>query len=172
MAVSQEDLQKAIDEIAEKGGLSSKAVTTRMVVDAARNENHILHDEFDWNDASAADKHRLAVAASLIRKYQYVGFDVKREPIVARGYVYSPPSRAYVPLSRTIQDAKRSHALLLSEISAITGRVRSAQRIADVLFMRQELDRALHNVIDELLFEIPAPGAVRKVVGVEEGDEE
>jgi len=39
----------------------------RAVVDAARAEDSPLHDSFDWNDTSAAEKFRLAQARSLIR---------------------------------------------------------------------------------------------------------
>jgi len=42
-------------------------LTPRMVVDAARPENAMLHPYFEWNNRAAAEKYRLAQAGHLIR---------------------------------------------------------------------------------------------------------
>lgn len=42
-------------------------LTPQVIVKEAENPRHPLHNEFDWDDASAAHKHRLQHAARLIR---------------------------------------------------------------------------------------------------------
>lgn len=41
------------------------------VVDAARDPSHVLHDEFDWDDESAAESYRIAQAGALIRRVKF-----------------------------------------------------------------------------------------------------
>jgi len=54
-----EELEKIA---AENGGV----LTPDSVVKAAENEDSPLHDHFDWNDSSAAEKFRLAQARQMI----------------------------------------------------------------------------------------------------------
>lgn len=46
------------------------ALTPQLVVDAARSVDSPLHDSFDWNDESAADKYRLSQARQMITTVQ------------------------------------------------------------------------------------------------------
>ena len=43
-------------------------LTPEIVLDDARDESSPLHDHFDWDDASAAEAHRLDQARGLIRR--------------------------------------------------------------------------------------------------------
>lgn len=43
------------------------ALTPRVVVDAARDENHPLHERFEWEDSVAGERWRTYQAAQLIR---------------------------------------------------------------------------------------------------------
>lgn len=54
---------RALQAIEEKhGGI----LRPRDVVDEARDENNVLHNYFEWDDAKAADEHRLWQARQLI----------------------------------------------------------------------------------------------------------
>ena len=145
MALKSGELKIAIDSIAAKHG---GCVTPRNVVDEASKPNHPLHNEFDWDDASAADKHRLAVAASLLRKIEYVGRDVVGREVAAVAYVYDAPTQTHVQLSVVARNKKQSHALMMQEIAQCESHIRRAQRICDVLHLREELDELLHACID------------------------
>ncbi len=90
-------------------------LTPAIVVDAARPENHPLHGKFEWDDSIAAELHRRAQAAELIRsvRVHYLPIDESR-PVgsirafhaVTRpnlGHVYDPVEEiANDPLSRAI----------------------------------------------------------------------
>lgn len=63
-SVVQEVLQALYDERQE--------LTPRLVLDRARDPQHPLHDRFEWDDAKAAEKHRLAQAGDLIRSVKVI----------------------------------------------------------------------------------------------------
>ena len=44
-----------------------KALTPELVVDAARPEDSLIHDQFEWDDQVAGEQHRLSQARRLIR---------------------------------------------------------------------------------------------------------
>lgn len=46
------------------------ALTPHLVVDSARRPDSPLHDSFDWNDETAAEKYRLAQARTMITTVQ------------------------------------------------------------------------------------------------------
>lgn len=58
-SVVQEVLQALYDE--------GQELTPRLVLDRARDPQHPLHDRFEWDDAKAAESHRLTQAGDLIR---------------------------------------------------------------------------------------------------------
>lgn len=62
---NNEEKRLAIEKIAKEHGAPGKP-QPQWVVDAARDKDHILHNEFDWNDKDAANKHRLDQARKLI----------------------------------------------------------------------------------------------------------
>lgn len=142
--ITQTELKTAIDEIAKKNGWRT---TPNDIVMEASNPDHILHGEFDWDDKSAAHKQRLAHAAYLMRVIEYTGEDVQARPVTAVGYIYDRPNKVHIPLSVIEHDKVEAHALMLRELEACEGHIRRAQRIADVLHLRDELDELLHKCI-------------------------
>ena len=146
MTVKQLELKTAIKGIAQKHGV----VTPQLVVNEARDPTHPLHNEFDWDDASAANQHRLAVARALLRQIEYIGRDIVGRPVQAVGYVHEPgvKSQSYVPLSGIAKSRAKSVDLLNQEVAQCEAMIHRAQRIADVIHMRAELDVLLHAVID------------------------
>jgi len=147
MALKQGDLKIAIDRIANQHG---GKITPRDVVDAVREAgpSHALYAEFDWDDQSAADKHRIAVAAALLRRIEYVGKDVEGREVTAVGYVYDQPTKTHVQLSAVARNKKQSHELMMQELRQCEAHIRRAQRICDVLHLRDKFDDLLRAVID------------------------
>lgn len=70
--VPAEVVGRALERLSKGGSL-----TARRVVDAAADESHELHPVFPWDDAYAADQHRLDLARRLIRAVLIVGADQK-----------------------------------------------------------------------------------------------
>lgn len=66
--IRSEKIRAALAAIAESNG---GYLNPSHVVEAARDHDHVLHSEFDWNDEDAADKYRLAQAGALIRRVKF-----------------------------------------------------------------------------------------------------
>lgn len=91
-----------------------KCVQASVVVSESRPKNAPLHDEFDWNDKSAAHQHRLAQARRLIRvtpiKVSEAG--VRQRLVHVPSVALDQPTAAitdregsYKPISRVVADA-------------------------------------------------------------------
>lgn len=63
------------------------ALDAREVVRTAADPLNPLHRYFEWDDAAAAEEHRIAQAKSLIRRVRVTVIDVEREPVTVRAYV-------------------------------------------------------------------------------------
>jgi hypothetical protein len=139
------ELHAAILSTADKTG----RVTPRGMVDAAKDDAHPLHGQFDWDDARVADQHRMAVARQLLTKVGYIGKDVRGRIVPTQYFVHEPgvEQQSYVPLSAVARDKKQSYALLLEEMARIESLIRRAQRIADVVNMRDDLDALLEAAV-------------------------
>lgn len=61
--VRKEDVLAVMSEISGKQGI----ITSRGVLEAARSLSSPIHDYFDWDDGTAAEKHRLWQARQLVR---------------------------------------------------------------------------------------------------------
>lgn len=59
---TQEEKREALENLQQQNGL----LNPQDVVEDARSENSVLHEEFEWDDGIAAEKHRLHQARQLI----------------------------------------------------------------------------------------------------------
>jgi len=93
---------------AANGGI----LTARAIVDAATSPGHELHGRFEWDDAKAADRHRLDQARALVRVVRERQLDRRGHPVSLRVFhslpePASPTGRAYV----TLDEIKASEPL-------------------------------------------------------------
>lgn len=61
---------ESLAELERLADANDGALTPAIVLEAARDEDSVLHRHFDWHDASAAEKYRLDQARTLIRSYK------------------------------------------------------------------------------------------------------
>ena len=82
-------------------------ITPRMIVDASSNDSTRLHGFFEWDDAEAADKHRLDQARSLLRSIEvYYQLEPSEESKPLRAMysvVDEDDERVYVSLDTVIR---------------------------------------------------------------------
>jgi hypothetical protein len=103
-------------------------LTPQVVVEDARPANSVLHDRFEWDDAVAAEAHRIDQARNLLRsvRVQYVEPDGGVGSTRAFVSIERPPSpREYIPVEEVRQD---------SELTAIA--LRDAEREWRSLYSR------------------------------------
>lgn len=147
-----DQIRDALEQIRLKhGGI----LRPRNVVDEARNPRHVLHNEFDWLDRSAADKHRLDRARELIQcVVVFVTTKAVRAsvPIYVRHAGVEPREQGYAAL--TSRDFQQSDAefTLNREVSAIERSVERARNIAHLLEARfpgieQQLQQLLEQIV-------------------------
>lgn len=86
------DAEKAGRELENIRTTNGGELTPPAVVERARSANSSLHDHFEWDDATAAEQHRLAQAGELIRS---ITVDIQHSNI-------EPPKliRAFVSVER------------------------------------------------------------------------
>lgn len=82
------------------------ALTPRLVVDEARNEEHPLHSRFEWDDAVAGEKYRLDQAQRLIQVVKLSFTDGKGKEQSVRAYqsVRREDGHTYVPSEEVVAD--------------------------------------------------------------------
>lgn len=124
-------------------------LTPDKLVDVAKDPNSVLHDEFPWDDAIAAHKHRLDVARALIRKVE-VHIVVNRVKTSVVAYVRDPESPGGVQGYRSVRKLRTeeevARSALEAEFDAAASRLRRARDLAIALGLEGEIDR----YIDEL----------------------
>lgn len=108
-----DDLRSVLLQIREARG----ALTPAAVVDTARDPTHPLHSRFEWDDAVAAEAHRRAQAAKLIRSVRITyDYDDDGAPKTVRGLVSIQrelaPTRTYEPVEEVVADPVASEILL------------------------------------------------------------
>lgn len=137
---------QALKELEEKFG----TVRARDLVDQARNRRHPLHnDGFIWDDAKAADEHRLDRARQIISMVRTV-ITVNSIPIKTVGYVRDPSlnsdEQGYIAVNKLRTDQERAMEALLAETVRIQSMLERARELADALDLRSELERLLDGV--------------------------
>jgi len=83
------------------------SIQTEAVVEEASGKNSPLHDYFDWDDKSAARKHRLQQARVMIGAIvvEYVAVSEERPPLRAFYSVETPDAgESYVSLEKVLSD--------------------------------------------------------------------
>lgn len=78
-----------------------------IVVEAARDETNPLHPEFEWNDARAAESHRLNQASAMIRHIAVITpkRDGSEAPIRAFVSVVRDEDRSYTSTAHAMSEA-------------------------------------------------------------------
>ena len=134
---------KALQRIQEQHG----HLTAEVTVNEARNPDSPLHPHFDWDDATAAEKHRLEQARALIRSVKIqVTTDERKVSTVC--YVRDPDTdHGYVPTLSLKDDTDRAREALMSEVRRAQAAMERARDVADALGMRDDVERMLSELV-------------------------
>lgn len=100
------DAEAAGKELERVRRANGGALTPDRVVDSARSHNSALHSHFEWDDAVAAEHHRLGQAGEIIRA---ITVDISRSNVEAPKNI-----RAFVSVER---EGQRSYT---SSVEAMT----------------------------------------------------
>lgn len=142
--------EEALAELEDIKVAAGGDLTPAAVVDRAADDDNVLHNAFDWDDESAAEKHRLATARNLIRSIQIIpaekteasAVSVYHNVVAATGEEETP-RKVYRDIEEIMADPIARSELLRSSINEIM----RFRRRYDAL---QELSK-IHAAIDATL---------------------
>jgi len=129
-----ERLVAALKEIAKR---HDGVLVPNDVVEAARNSDHPLHDEFEWDDGKAAEAHRVDQARSLIKRVK-LEVTVRQVTIEVPRYVRDTErdrEQGYVPTVRLRTESERAASTMAEEFKRLRGlaeRVRGLAAVAEL----------------------------------------
>jgi hypothetical protein len=135
--------------IIELAKQNSGHITAEQVVAAARDENSPLHDYFDWDDTTAAEKYRLMQGRTLIRTVRYE-FHVDKKTYELPYFVRDPDAAAKTQgmvATYVIQsDEDKAREVIVREFKMAASAIRRARGYAAVL----NLEYVMDDFIDKL----------------------
>lgn len=120
------------------------------VVETARDPDHPLHDCFDWDDGSAAEKYRLVQARGLIRRLKVMVVLQERETqtITVKAvphYTSLPTQRGkegYEATMAVVTDTLKREELILTAMRELLALRRKYQTLAELSEVWAAVDRA------------------------------
>lgn len=139
--------ERALEELDRDGH-----TTAEEVVDAARPEDHILHDLFEWRNELAAESYRLDQARGYLHRLRlrYVRNLIEyRVPVYVRDPDASPKEQGYVRTKLLLNDEDKAMAALRNEIDAVSSRIARARAIAYALGLAVECERMLAELVNQ-----------------------
>lgn len=141
---------------------SSGRVTPKALVIAARDPSHECHEDFDWNDTTAAQRDRERTAAELIRQVRFI-VEYEDRKIVVPFYVSDPreKSSSYVASSRVAKNVALSERVLRDELDRITSAIRRAMGLAATFNLTSSFERMLDQAME----------IETRLAGIDDGDE-
>jgi hypothetical protein len=133
----RDELQRIYDE---RGTL-----TPALVVDEARDPQHVLHSRFEWDDSVAGEKYRRAQAQELIRSVKVVYREAteteRAKSVRAFHAIRREHGHVYEPAEKVVEDPFAKKLLLADmerEWRALFRRYQDFKEFADMV--RRDLD--------------------------------
>lgn len=126
---------RVCEELARKNNLTAKAL-----VDVSRPEDAPLHDEFDWNDTTAAESWREHQARHIIACLEIV--TEKHEPIRAFYNIVrqEPQYRHIETIMENADDAERLFQMAYKELQMFQRKYAQLESLRKVFRAIEELD--------------------------------
>lgn len=149
--MENEVLLGALRDIASANG---GVVTQDAVVDAAQNPDHVLHDQFDWDDSTAAHQWRLQQAGALIRRVRVKlelgsGGVSEMKVTVVRAFVSplnerrfkSNPDGGYASITDVLADPSRRSALVNTALMELKSIRNKYEMLTELSRVWKEIDK-------------------------------
>ena len=149
--------QREIAEILQAlSDANNGKLTPEQVLQAAKDPESPLHDQFVWDDQKAAHKQRLDTARHLIRSVKYF---FKKETLVIKVPIYvrdpelEKKEQGYVDVRTIKSDDERRRDILIDEFKRVQGVFERATELAVYFKMEDRLEdmqRHLRVMVAEL----------------------
>lgn len=128
---------------------ASGVITPDDVLADAENPESPLHDQFDWDDSSAARKYRKAQARTLLNSVQLVLHE-KKHLISSIAYVRSPDAgpkeQGYVSTVVLRDDKARARRVLIAELERAESALQRAYDVANAVGLSADVEKLLAQI--------------------------
>lgn len=129
------DPNKAYEEIS-----SLEEITPQNVVDLAKDEKSVIHNDFEWNDTIAGAKYRVIQAGEMIRNFVLVTKEEEKTPM--RALQITTTTNVYKPTEFFLKNENEYQSLLkraLAELHGFKARYSSLVELEDIFKAIDEL---------------------------------
>lgn len=115
-----------------------KGLTATNLLDASRDENSPLHDEFEWDDSIAAEEYRKTQAAYIIRHIEVVIRKEENQEETTRAFFVikqDENAQSYKPITVIMQnkdDAEQLYQQALRELQAFRRKYSTIQKLTNI----------------------------------------
>lgn len=113
------DAQKS-GELFERLSNTEEGLTARTLLDANRPKNAPLHNEYEWNDETAADNWRLHQSRHFINSIAVIATTSENVETTVRAFHITTEESKYEPITAIIKEPDKYAALLSSAKAELT----------------------------------------------------
>ena len=139
-------LQKApaqvAGEIMEQLEQSEAGLSPASLLDASRDENAPLHNEFEWRDDVAAEQYRLTQAGGIIRNVYRISVETQEQSPVRAFVSTGERKQAYASIATALTNEQWRKNLLESakrDMESFSAKYRNLDELSEVLNAMQKV---------------------------------
>lgn len=128
-------------EIMEQLEQSEQGLSPASLLDASRDENAPLHNEFEWRDDVAAEQYRLTQASGIIRNVYRITVETQEKAPVRAFVSTGERQHAYVSVATALTNEKwRKNLLEMAkrDMQSFTAKYRNLDELSEVLTAMQK----------------------------------
>lgn len=118
-------------------------LTPENVVEAAKNENNVMHDMFEWDDSIAGEKYRKQQASKILATIQVKIIAEDKPNKLVRAFVTTKRNSNFKPIEKVVKSVDQ-YALLLDkayrELNYIKIKYENLKEIQELLENIPQLD--------------------------------
>lgn len=128
------DAQKS-GELMEQLAASEEGLTEQTLLDANREEDAPLHNDYEWDDSEAAEKYRLSQSGHFLRciltvEIQQDESEKQSEP--QRAFFVTTEPKVYEPLAVIIKEQSKYDKLLATAMNELTAFKRKYESLKEL----------------------------------------
>lgn len=146
--MNQQTISDIIQELATRNG---GHITPAEIVEHARNPDSLLHDQFDWDDPSAAHKNRLDVARGLIRSCKIEFRDSTTTVRTCAAFVRDPEldhkQQGYISTRKLKDNEDLAREALVAKFTQIATELRNARDLSIALGIGSEIEELERKIV-------------------------